>query len=176
MSALPKRHHTAETALVVVASQPIAAGALIAGSDLTLRRWPAGIRPPGAFAAAASLSGRRAAGPIGIDEPVTKTRLVDDSLTRGLAPGLAAVPVTITGTAALIHSGDYVDVIDPPADATAAPLVLAERVLVLAVLPTTEVGSADAATELLVAGDRATELRLSSAAARRVLASLRSPP
>jgi len=170
-------HSKADAAPVLIARKAIAAGAVVTGSDVSLARWPRTVRPAGALSTLAAV-GRRAAGPIEIGEALTSARLVGDELSKGLGLGLAAVPIEVEGAAvtSLIHAGDFVDLISPPVDGGNQPLVLAERVLVLAVLPGGSETVGDTGAELVVAVDRVVELKVASAAGRAVFPSLRSPP
>ena len=103
---------------------------------------------------------------------------VNAGLTSGLPPGFVAAPVPLADAAAagLMKAGDSVDLLTPPAaDGTAAAVVIARGLRVLAVLPATGSGG-QVGAELVVAADEQTELRLATAVSGRVFAAVRNPP
>lgn len=155
------------TVPVVVAARALPAGRQLTRADLSVVRWPAQLRPPGARGDPAALAGSRLAGPVGTGEPITGTRLIGADLAAGLPRRLVAAAVTLGDDHAseLIRAGDHVDLleaarpVDPLAGATPEPpdvTDLATHVTVLAVLPANP--SADA--ELVVAVDRDTAVRI----------------
>jgi Flp pilus assembly protein CpaB len=172
------------TVPVVVAGSDLPAGHQLRRADLTVGRWPPGLRPTGARGDPASLVGRRVAGPIGTGEPVTSTRLIGADLTAGLPRRLVAAAMALgdSHTIDLVRPGDRVDLLeadrptDPLAgDASDAPsnvVDLASHVVVLAVLPATE--SSDA--ELVVAVDRATAVRITRDSPAHVFTAVVVPP
>lgn len=162
---------------VAVASRAIAAGALVTPADVSIAQWPRDIRPPSAFGTSAAVVGQRSAGGIAAGEALTPSRLITSALTKGLAPGLSAVPVALadTGSAALIRIGDYVDLI-AAAEGAAAPSALARQVLVLAVVAAATSGGLNQPAELVVAADETTSLRLAAFAGRGAFATVRAPP
>ena len=137
---------------VVVAARDLGAGAVLSEHDVTTVAWPRELVPVGASGEPERLVGHRLAGPVREREAVTTTRLVGIGLTSGLPRGeVAAVVLTDARVATLIHPGDRVDVLagspeqSAPATAsprsgatTAAAILVAERVAVLAVLPPTD--------------------------------------
>ena len=174
------------TVPVVVAGRDLPAGRDLTARDLLVAQWPPAVRPSGAAARLGVRVGSRLAGPLRSGEPVTATRLVGASLTDGLAPGLAAVPIAVTQPQAvdLVHAGGFVELVATPQDAlgpdpttgvTGSPqpastgsgsdaTVLARRLLVLAVLPASndDLASDDTAS-IVVAADPATALDIARA-------------
>jgi Flp pilus assembly protein CpaB len=169
---------------IAVAARPLGAGHLLVAADIRVTPWPSGLSPPGSFVNAAAVLGRRVAGPVGAGEAITSYRLVGAGLAAGLPAGTVAATVTLadSGALALVHLGDYVDLLLPPVEDDLAPATgspgaaatLAHGVLVLAVIP--PVDQATSSTWLVVAVDEQTALRLAAAAARPVFAIVRSPP
>jgi Flp pilus assembly protein CpaB len=114
-------------------------------------------------------------------------------MTDGLPPGQVAVSVsTGPGVAALVHPGDWVDVLAGPPDdvglsaAAAQPdsgsrsgrgdaAVIAEAVAVLAVLPAAAAFD-NGDTQVVVATDRGTALRIVAVQGRQTLAVVVDPP
>ena len=173
---------------VVVAAHELPPGRLLTRRDLRVAQWPAGLRPAGARADPVALVGGRLAGGVAGGEPITAARLLGRGLTTGLAADLVAVPVTVTGPrlSELVRAGDHVDLLAVPRSAddplissgssgtsSAGPTtVIAARLLVLSVLRGTEPGT----TDLVVAADRATGLRLTRAEVTQMLAAMVVPP
>jgi Flp pilus assembly protein CpaB len=164
---------------VLVAARDLAAGTRLSASDVRLRTWPDELRPAGAFSSRAAVSGRSLGGAVRAGEAVTETRLSGPGLAAGLPPTLRAVPVQVTGgTAGLLHSGEFVDLLvsDPPeAEGVAPPAahLLAEAVPVLAVTSTP--AGADSFA-IVVAVDASTALKLAAVSGRTLVATLRHPP
>lgn len=168
-------HAATRTVPVVVAAHDLPAGRLLAGHDLTVRRWPVGLEPVGAAGRVRVRVGERLAGPLRAGEAVTGTRLIGSALTDGLDPGLAAVPVSVPDphAAELIRPGEHVELLATPNDdlgldpagtdgAGAQPgsvTVVARRLLVLAVLA----GRQDESTSLVVAADPTTTIAIAQA-------------
>jgi Flp pilus assembly protein CpaB len=114
---------------------------------------------------------------------VTTTRLLGADISAGLPPGLVAVPVELTGSAAagLVQPGVWVDVLatsPPTGGETSVPLGaqrVAVAVRVLAVGPGGRDSGADS-LPIVVAVDPATALRLASVVDDRLLVTVRAPP
>lgn len=148
---------------VVVAARTMPAGHLVMGRDVRVASWPASVHLPSGLARRSAVVGRRLATPVVAGEPVTAGRLVGASLTAGLAPGTAAVPVQLArrSAAEFVHPGDRIDLVAaPPQEAangtgSAAGAPAASGVQVLAVLPASDDGAL-----VVVATDRATARRL----------------
>jgi Flp pilus assembly protein CpaB len=176
-SALQSRHpRTSATAgtAVVVAWRDLPAGHTLGRDDVSVTRWPPGLRPAGARGDPAGLIGQRLSGPVHAREPLLDTRLVGATLARGLAAGTVAAPVQLDDPHAtdVVHAGDRVTVLETPrllgdaADALPKATVsrLADHVLVLAVLPARDVETGevvlavDAATAVQIARDRPTQV------------------
>ena len=164
---------------VVVAARTMPAGHLLAARDLRVARWPPSVHLPSGLTRATAVIGRRLAGPVVGGDPVTSTRLVGASLTVGLAPGMAAVPVQIArrSAAEFVHPGDRIDLVAaPPPEATTgspapASAPAAGGVRVLAVLPPTDDGAV-----VVVATDQATARRLARVGASEPFLPVGDPP
>jgi Flp pilus assembly protein CpaB len=108
------------------------------------------------------LVGRTLAGSVRAREPITDAGLIGPGVTSLLTDGQVAAPVRLAdlAVAALVHTGDRVDVLATASDAPAADLV-AEGALVVAATGT---GDEAGAGLLLLAVDDATAARLAAAA------------
>lgn len=165
---------------VVVAARMLPAGERLRPGDLRIAQWPRSVRPAGAQSVARDLVGRRVAGPVGAGEPITRLRLAGSALTAGLPPGTVATPVLVeTDVGDLVRAGDRVDLIAAPPAAAAPRLgpdsadasVVASRVLVLDVVaPSGDDPFAGSATQLVIATDRPTALRIAALHATRTFA------
>jgi pilus assembly protein CpaB len=167
---------------VVVAASDLPAGTALAGSDLALARLPPEYVPAGTSAEPEGLLGRVLAGGVRAGEPLTDTRVVGAGLTALLQPDQVAAPVRLAdlAVAALVRTGDRVDVLATQPDADRAELV-AEGALVLAATgpaqdPTSGSSADPTAGLLLVAVDGATAARLAAAAASSTLTVTLPPP
>ncbi len=168
---------TAGGVAVVVAAHDLGPGSSIAAGDVRLASWPTALRPPTSLAAIDKAVGRRVAGAVGAGEPITSRRLIGADLSTGLSTAMVAVPVPLVDSAAitLIQAGDYVDLLSPPPDRTGSAVIVAQEALVLAVT-VSEVAAGAAGSQLIVAVDRATELRIAQMITSPMLATLVKPP
>jgi pilus assembly protein CpaB len=158
---------------VVVAAHDLAAGTVLTAAELRTTRLPPANVPAGVVPDAESLVGRVVAGAVRAGEPLTDVRLVGPGLTRLLQEHQVAAPVRLAdlAVAALVHTGDRVDVLATPPDAGRADVV-ATAALVLAAPAPPRAGQApaDPAAGLLVlAVDAATAERLAAAATTSTL-------
>jgi hypothetical protein len=82
-------------------------------ADLRLVRWPAALRPVGTRQSASAWIGRRLAGPVARDEPLTGRRVVGRDLTAGLSGDQVAVsvPVIDRHVAELAQPGERVELL-----------------------------------------------------------------
>lgn len=170
---------------VVVVAKDLPAGATLSAADLRTVALPIGVVPAGTVREVGTLLGRIVAGPVRRGEPVTDARLVGPGLTAGLGPReSSAVPVRLADpeTAALVRTGDRVDVLGTPigtvgvdgeAVAGTPAVEVATGVRVLAVLRGSE--EADGVV-LVVAAAPAAARRLTGAAARHRLTVTVRPP
>jgi Flp pilus assembly protein CpaB len=166
---------------VVVAGRDLAAGTGLSAPDLVVARLPPEFAPTGSVRDPADLAGRVLAGSVRAGEPLTDVRLVGAGLTALLEPGQVAAPVRLAdlAVAALVRTGDRVDVLASPPEADRAETVVAGA-LVLAAGASGKDG-APAATDpadglILVAVDGATAARLAAAAASSTLTVTLTPP
>ncbi len=163
-----------EAVPVVVAGRALDAGRALNADDLALSHYPAGTAPTGVVRDPDLLVGRVLAGAVRPGEPLTDARLIGPGLTALLPHGQVAAPVRLAdlAVAALVRTGDRVDVLATVPGATQAEL-LAAGVRVLAAG-----GSGDdpAAGLLLVAVDTPTAARLAAAAAGSTLTVSLPPP
>ena len=112
---------------VVVATRPVAMGAVLRPGDVAVRELPASFLPEGHVAASAEAVGRTVVVALFPGLPVVRDHLAPDGL-RGVAavlpPGTRAVTVPGGGASAPVRPGDVVDVLatfDPAMSAHAGP-------------------------------------------------------
>ncbi len=186
----PARGQPTQTRLVVVAARALGAAHPLGRRDLAIASWPRRLVPVGAHSAPRELVGRRLAGPIDAGEAVTTARVVGAGLTAGLPPGAVAAAVrTDADVASFVHPGDHVDVLAGPADenapvgssgepaaASSRAVAVAQAVAVLAVLPPTNAAASTDTTQVIIATDRGTALRLAALPGHQVLAVVADPP
>jgi pilus assembly protein CpaB len=154
---------------VVVAATDLPPGTVLAGSDLSVARLPPEFLPAGVAAEPPELVGRVLASPVRAGEPVTDVRLVGAGLTTLLPDGQVAAPVRLAdlAVAALVRTGDRVDVLATAPDAGTAEIVAASA-LVLAV-PRGEQDAAEGLLLLAVDGDTAARLAATATSATLTL-------
>jgi Flp pilus assembly protein CpaB len=152
---------------VVVAARDLPAGTALASADLTTARYPPDVAPSGVTGDPEQLRSKVLAGSVRAHEPITDARLVGPGITSLLPEGQVAAPVRLAdlAVAALVHTGDRVDVLATAADAPAAELV-AESALVVAATGADEEAGAGL---LLLAVDDETAARLAAAATSATL-------
>jgi pilus assembly protein CpaB len=100
------------TALVAVASQDLTPGTVLSAETIealavhTDAVQPTALQPHDAV-------GRVVSGPVAAGEHLTSTRLRGEALLLGAPPGMLALPVRVTdpGSAALVTSGDRIDLL-----------------------------------------------------------------
>jgi pilus assembly protein CpaB len=165
----------ADTVPVVVSARDLPAGTVLTAADLTIAGYPAAVIPAGVVDDPHGLLHRVLAGGMRAREPVTDARLVGAGVTALLPPGQVAAPVRLAdlAVAALVRTGDRVDVLATTIDAASAE-VIAEGALVVATT-----GAADdrsATGLLLLAVDPETAARLAAAATSATLTVTLPPP
>jgi pilus assembly protein CpaB len=168
--ALPAAHGPAVVGVAVAASD-LPAGTVLSRAQLTVAQLPPSVVPSGTAPGPAPLVGRVLAGSVRAGEPLTDVRLVGAGLTRLLPEGQVAAPVRLAdlAVAALVHTGDRVDVLATPRDAARAEVIAADA-LVLATDGRPREDPADPGGGLLLlAVDGATAGRLAAAAASSTL-------
>jgi pilus assembly protein CpaB len=156
---------------VAVAAVDLPAGSVLTASQVTVARMPPEVVPSGVVADPDLLRGRTLAAGVRAGEPLTDVRIVGAGLTAVLPEGQVAAPVRLAdlAVAALVRTGDRVDVLATHSDATDAQLV-ADGVLVLAAPGTPAGPDADpAAGLLLLAVEESTAARLAAAATTATL-------
>lgn len=166
---------------VVVTARNLPAGSILRAGDLQLTRWSPEQIPPRAMRSLDQAIGATIAAGMDRGEPITTARIRGPGITTGLATGLVAVTVTISGpsTLALIRAGDRVDLLaTTPADtdAVASARVVASAVRVLAVLASHSSTTDDQAAGLVVAVSRTAALSIASVVDGSLTATLRVPP
>ncbi|TYP86189.1 Flp pilus assembly protein CpaB [Blastococcus xanthinilyticus] len=161
---------------VVVAAVPLPAGTALGADHLRVVRLPAAAVPDGVAGTPDVLLRRVLAGPVRAGEPLTDARLVGPGLTDQLPAGQVAAPVRLAdlAVAALVRTGDRVDVLAAGAEGSTAERV-ASAALVLAA-PGADGGDAPGAGLLLLAVDPETAARLATAAATATLTVSLPPP
>jgi Flp pilus assembly protein CpaB len=152
---------------VAVSARDLPAGTVLTADDLATSRYPPAAVPAGVAGDPEQLLGRALAGSVRAREPITDARLVGPGITSLLPDGQVAAPVRLAdlAVAALVHTGDRVDVLATAADAPAAEVVAAGA-LVVAATGTDEDGGAGL---LLLAVDNETAARLAAAATTATL-------
>jgi pilus assembly protein CpaB len=152
---------------VAVSARDLPAGTVLTADDLATSRYPPAAVPAGVAGDPEQLLGRALAGSVRAREPITDARLVGPGVTSLLPDGQVAAPVRLAdlAVAALVHTGDRVDVLATAADAPAAEVVAAGA-LVVAATGTDEDGGAGL---LLLAVDNETAARLAAAATTATL-------
>jgi len=120
------------TVPVTVAAHDLPAGTVLAGDDLTTLGFAHGTPPDGL---ARRPLGQVLAAPVRRGEPITDSRLLGPTLTKG-HPGVVAMPVRLpdAAMAELLRVGDSIDLLaaDPQGG---SPLPLTDGALVLALPP-----------------------------------------
>lgn len=168
------------TTPVVVSSADLAVGTVLRPDQLRVVSWPAELRPAGAFARTSDLVGQRLAGPTRSGEAVTRTRLAGPDLASGLPSGFIATPApVIAGSTTFVHAGNRVDLIAPAGDnatATGPAHVVAEQVLVLAVLPPNDDRNPTPSSTIIVAARSDVAARIATETSVPLVALVRSPP
>ena len=153
----------APTALtsVVAAGRDLPAGAMLSAGDLVAVALPEAAVPQGALRA--SPVGRLLAAPVRRGEPLTDVRLLGSGLLRS-GSELVAVPVRVAepAAAAMVSSGDRIDLLSADPRGAAQAVVVASDVAVLSV-PTLGRESGDGAL-LVVAASHQVAARLAAAA------------
>lgn len=151
------------TVPVLLATRPVAAGAVLRPGDVAVARVVTAARQPGALDAADQAVGRRPGAALAAGEALTTTRLVPRTPAEGLAPGEVALHVLLADPSAvdLLTPGQVVDVY--PATGGAA---LARGATVLSLDPLT---SGDALSVTSAGPGRGLVLALAGDGAERVL-------
>jgi Flp pilus assembly protein CpaB len=176
-AATPATARPPTTVPVAVAARDLPAGAVLLAGDVTVVRSPPDVVPDGVVPDAPPLVGRVLAGAVRAGEPLTDARLVGPGLTALLPAGLVAAPVRLAdlAVAALVRTGDRVDVLAALPDGERAERVAAGVLVLAAPRPPTE--DPDPAAGLLVlAVDPATAARLAAASAMATLTVSLPPP
>lgn len=155
------------TVAVAVAVRDLPAGTVLAATDLAVIRYPAPAAPSGVVGEPGALLHRVLAGGIRAREPITDARLVGPGVTASLPAGQVAAPVRLAdlAVAALVHTGDRVDVLATVADAPSAQVVATDALVVAASATDDEAG----AGLLLLAVDDTTAARLAAASTTATL-------
>jgi pilus assembly protein CpaB len=163
-----------EAVRVAVFSRDLPAGTVLGPADLAVAGYPPGAVPAGVETEPEPLVGRALAGSARAREPVTDARLVGPGLTSLLPPGQVAAPVRLAdlSVAALVRTGDRVDVLATVPDASTAEVV-AGGALVLA---TSDAAAEPGAGLLLLGVDANTAARLAAAATSATLTVTLPPP
>jgi len=134
-------------ARVVIARADLAPGTVLGPVDVELRPVDTAVVPKGAVADVGAVLGRRPDGPVRTGEILTDVRLVgrEAAIAAAGTADAAGVPVRLAdaAVAVLLRPGAQIDVVgagpaSAPGDAGEPAIVLAERAVVLDVLPATE--------------------------------------
>jgi Flp pilus assembly protein CpaB len=168
------------TTPVVVSSADLAVGTVLRADQLRVVAWPTELRPAGGFVRTSDLTGQRLAGPTRSGEAMTRTRLAGPDLAAGLPSGFIATPAPVTaGSTTFVHPGNRADLIAPAADnaTSKGPAhVVADQVLVLAVLPPDDGPTPTASTTIVVAARPDVAARIATETSVPLVALVRGPP
>jgi pilus assembly protein CpaB len=115
---MPVRQVEIATVPVVVATRALPVGTRLTTDDLKLAAWPSRTQVPGAFADVKQVVERGVIAPIGLNEPVTASRVSGPESGAGLPPiipqGMRAISVRVNevvGVAGFVLPGTRVDVL-----------------------------------------------------------------
>ena len=115
---MPLRKVEMETVPVVVATRAIPVGTRLTTDDVKVVAWPAKTQLAGAFSNVPAVVDRGVIAPIGLNEPVTSTRVAGPEAGAGLPPlipaGMRAISVRVNdvvGVAGFTLPGTRVDVL-----------------------------------------------------------------
>lgn len=149
------------TVAVTVASRDLAAGSVIGAHDVTSVDVPAHDATAATLAMHEAVGGVLAA-PLAAGETVTPTRLLGDALLTGTPADTVALPVRVAdpGAAALVRSGDRIDLMVTVSGEQGATVRTVGRDLPVVLAPTDPGSSAADAGGLaaLTPGDATTDL------------------
>jgi Flp pilus assembly protein CpaB len=162
---------------VAVAAADLPAGTALSDEDVGVARLPPDVVPRGVVPEGRPLVGRVLAGAVRAGEPLTDARLVGPGLTALLPPDLVAAPVRLAdlAVAALVRTGDRVDVLAALPEAARAEVV-AGGALVLAAPRAPSENPDPAAGLLVLAVDAATAARLAAVSTTATLTVSLPPP
>jgi Flp pilus assembly protein CpaB len=171
---VPAAARAPDVVAVAVAAHDLPAGAVLTAADLAVASYPPDAVPAGFATSPDPLLRRVLAGGVRAREPITDARLVGAGLTALLPEGQVAAPVRLAdvAVAALVRTGDRVDVLATPPDAASAEVV-AGGALVLAASGADEESGAGL---LVIAVDDETAARLAAAATTATLTVNLPPP
>lgn len=120
---------------VLVAAADLTAGTTLSADQVEPARIPRDLVPEGALGHVDAVAGRVLAAPVRSGEPLTDVRLLGAALVDGYGSDRVAAPVRIAdaGAAALLRTGDRVDVLaaDPRGSAETAVVAPDARVIVV---------------------------------------------
>jgi pilus assembly protein CpaB len=156
---------------VTVAATDLPAGTVLTADHLAIARLPPEFAPAGAAGEPGPLVGRILAGAVRAAEPLTDARLVGPGLTALLPVDQVAAPVRLAdlAVAALVRTGDRVDVLATLPGSSTADVVAAAAVVLAAAGPSSPDHADPADGLLLIAVDDATAARLAAAATTATL-------
>jgi pilus assembly protein CpaB len=173
---------------VLIAAHPLTAGAVLRAADVDLVHWPERLVPSSALSLEASVVGHRVGASIDRGEPLTRSRLLDTSISAALAPGQVAVSVSLRdqGQSAILAPGSVIDLYAGVAgdtvlaDGKALPKEdsgreIATAVTVLALMSEPS-ATQSAGLVVVLAVTRSTASRLANLPSDSLLATLRAPP
>lgn len=141
----------AATRQVVVASVDLPPGTALTSDQVKSTPMPEGLVPRGSLDDVDAVTGRLLAAPVRSGEPLTDVRLLGAALVDGYGDGRVAAPVRLAdaGAAALLRTGDRVDVLAADPQGTAKTAVVAPNARVI-VVPEPEDGPTQSASSSLV--------------------------
>jgi pilus assembly protein CpaB len=131
---------TAASTSLVVARTKLAAGTVLTAAELRLTRWPNALAAPDSVRDPAMVIGKRLGAELAADEPVTRHRLLDTTISAALHAGQVAVSVQLLASSgsSIVQAGSRIDLYSSqpigPGPTAAAMAPVATDVVVLAVL------------------------------------------
>ena len=129
---------TPPTRLAVIATHDIAAGTVVAATDIALATVPGDAIPHDALAATSSIVHHALLAPMFAGDIIRERDVLDSRLVHQIGPDSVAVPVHVTNSAAaLVQRGDHVDVLagntsGSSGDVTVAHAVATDVVVLIA--------------------------------------------
>lgn len=163
---------------VLVAARDLPPGRILSPADVRRVQIPADLVPYGVLRPGAAVAGRELAAPVRKGEPLTDVRLTGAPLTAAIGgQGAEAVPVRLADAdiAALLRSGDRVDVIMTSVDPPGRSAVIARDVAVLAVPRARDTAPTDGAVVVLAAPETSAARLAGLAATARLTVTLHPP-
>lgn len=120
---------------VVVAAHDLTAGHVLTEEDVTLKRIPTSLSPPGTPSHVDRVTGKSIVAPVPAGAPILSSQILDEKFINAAPHGTKILPIAIadTGGTELLQVGSYVDLYAPPdeeAESSEAVLAASEALIV----------------------------------------------